>query len=49
MLSLCLMSKGYIIKQANDDVDTIIVNIAELQFVGQDIDLGVLLIALTPI
>jgi len=54
MLSSYLISEGYIIKQANDDADTVIVNEAikraqnqSVVEVGQDIDLLVLLIALT--
>ncbi|KAL4100763.1 hypothetical protein QTP88_020794 [Uroleucon formosanum] len=56
MLSSYLIGKGYIIKQANDDADTVIVNEAikrtqsqSVVVVGQDIDLLVLLIALTPV
>lgn len=56
MLSSYLISKGYIIKQANDDADTTIVNVAITMaqnnfviVVGEDIDLLVLLIALTPV
>lgn len=54
MLSSYLVGRGYIIKQANDDADTVIVNEAikraqsqSVVVVGQDIDLLVLLIALT--
>ncbi|CAI6347148.1 unnamed protein product [Macrosiphum euphorbiae] len=56
MLSSYLISKGYIIKQANDDADTVIVNEAikraqgqYVVVVDQDIDLLVLLIAHTPV
>lgn len=56
MLSTFLVDKGFIIKQANDDADTSIVNEAisrainrTVIVVGQDIDLLVLLIALTPV
>jgi len=56
MLSSYLIVKGYIIKQANDDTDTMIVNEAikraqrqSVVVVGQDIDLLVLLIALTQV
>jgi len=51
-----LISKGYIIKQANDDADTTIVNMeitmVQNKFVivvGQDIELQVLLIVVTPV
>lgn len=56
MFSSYLIGKGYIIKQANDDADSVLVNEAikraqsqSVVVVGQDIDLLVLLIALTPV
>lgn len=56
MLNIKLIHHGFIVKIANDDADTIIVNTAinvssyhpKIILVGEDIDLLVLLIALTP-
>lgn len=56
MLKIKLINHGFIVKIANGDADTLIVSIAinvssyhpKTILVGEDIDLLVLLIALTP-